>query len=335
MTAELDELVDFAVDHVSKEQIGSSSDLKEFAVIVNATGERQIINPYEDNFERPLKLIAPAKEMRETGAIAWLCVMELANKMRIIAGDGDRIHGGDWRIRRDHNGVVIALEEVVRHRFDFAKDQVQPETRMPDNDAFADLVPAEWCDGDDTLRQGAAGALHQSAELIRRFEEQQTEARLAIGRELIAVGQLLPPDKFDAWIRGKLEMTDETACAYLVAANEKITADPADCNKSLSAKLIGWQPDRDKAERYGYADIALPSGVTLRRCPVYSAGPDGPQVKLSCASHIFWLGGLYSDKFNQGIIEQIREVHPGAFEQEPSPLSLTDRPGWVANREKN
>jgi hypothetical protein len=192
---------------------------------------------------------------------------------------------------------------------------------MSDINAPIALIPAQFptpfCD--EAVAPEVATALRQSAERIRRLGEEQTEAILAIRRELIAVKELLPFDQFGPWIRKEFGMTDEAAAAYM-AATRQIAAHPTSGKKSLRPKLISWHPDRERQSGpCGYADIELPSGITVY-CPVFTRGPAGTFVEWSFPSHIEWPDdlhkALYGNEFNNDIIAQIREVDPGAFEHE-------------------
>jgi hypothetical protein len=182
----------------------------------------------------------------------------------------------------------------------------------------------------DPAAPGVAAVLLRSAELIKRFQKREHEAMLAIGSELIAVGELLDPDEFALWIAENVKgVTDEMMQACIAVATETMAADAADCNKPTKPKLVGWEPNREQPKQYGYADIQLPSGLTLHHCPVRGEAPDGLHVTMICASHFWWIGeqiqqGLDSDEFDPAIIAQIREVHPGAFEEDLSPAEARD-----------
>jgi hypothetical protein len=180
--------------------------------------------------------------------------------------------------------------------------------------ASGTVIPAQFpipfCD--DAVTPEVLTALEQSAELIRRLGQQQTEAILAIGRELIAVKELLPFDLLGPWIRKEFGMADETASGY-TAATREIPADPP--KKSPRPNLISWDREGQNGAR-GYADIELPCGVIIYHCPVFSGAQDGPYVEPSFPSHVDWPKAFFSDEFDDDILSQIREVDPGAFDED-------------------
>jgi hypothetical protein len=203
---------------------------------------------------------------------------------------------------------------------------------MSDINAPIALIPAQFSTPfcDEAVAPEVATALRQSAERIRRLGEEQTEAILAIRRELIAVKELLPFDQFGPWIRKEFGMTDETAAAYVGAAR-KIAADPASCKKSLRPKLISWHPDRARESgACGFAEVELPSGVTLA-CPVFADAPISPYFDAHQPEHVLWPEALYPHEFNDDILAQIREVDPGAFEDHSTPTIATEAPGSTNN----
>jgi hypothetical protein len=177
--------------------------------------------------------------------------------------------------------------------------------------ASGTVIPAQFpipfCDA--AVTPEVLTALQQCAELIRRLGQQQTEAILAISRELIAVKELLPFDQFGPWIRKEFGMADETASGYMAATRE-IPADPP--KKSPRPKLISWDREGQNGARC-YADIELPCGVIVYHCPVFGGAQDGPYVEPSFPSHVDWPDAFYSDEFDDDILPQIREVDPGAF----------------------
>jgi hypothetical protein len=191
--------------------------------------------------------------------------------------------------------------------------------------AFGSVIPVQFpkpfCD--DAVTPEVLTALQQSAELIRRLGQQQTEAILAIGRELIAVKELLPFDQLGPWIRKEFGMTGDTASGYMAATRE-IPADPPSGKKSPRPKLISWDREGQNGAR-GYADIELPCGVIIYHCPVFSGGQDGPHVEPSYPTHVDWPDAFYSDGFDDDIVSQIREVDPGAFDEDRSRLRTTKK----------
>jgi hypothetical protein len=96
----------------------------------------------------------------------------------------------------------------------------------------ATLIPAQFpgafCEA--AVSSLVATALCRSEEIIRRQGKAQTEAVLAIGREFIAVKELLPSDEFGPWLRREFDLAEETAGAYMAAAR-KIAADPTSDKK--------------------------------------------------------------------------------------------------------
>ena len=83
--------------------------------------------------------------------------------------------------------------------------------------------------------------------------------------------------------------------------------------------MIPSHPDRERQSGpCGYADIELPSGITVY-CPVFTRG----QLKRLSSGHSQAISSgrticirLYMVMIYDDIIAQIREVDPGAFEQE-------------------
>ena len=182
--------------------------------------------------------------------------------------------------------------------------------------ASGTVIPAQFpipfCDNGVTPE--VLTALQQPAVLIRRLGQRQTEAILAIGRELMAVKELLPFDQLGPWIRKEFDMPDETASGYM-AATQDIPADPPSSKKSLRPKLISWRREGQNGPR-GYADIELPCGVIIYHCAVFGGAQDGPYVEPSFPSHVDWPKAFFSDEFDNDILSQIREIDPGAFDED-------------------
>lgn len=72
------------------------------------------------------------------------------------------------------------------------------------------------------------------------------------------------------------------------------------------------------------AEIELPLGVTLC-CPVFVGGPISPCVDTSQPDHVNWSKALYGNDFDDEILAQIRELHPGAFEENRSPPRIAPK----------
>jgi hypothetical protein len=178
-----------------------------------------------------------------------------------------------------------------------------------------DLVPAQFPTpfSDQVVPQEVASALRQIAERIRRFGEQQNNAIVGIGRELARAKELLPSHLFGLWIRKEFGMADETASRYI--ATREIPADPPSGKKPPRPKLISWDGEGQNGAR-GFADIELPSGVIIYHCPVFRGGQDGPYVEPSFPSHVDWPNAFYRDEFNEDILSQMREIDPGAFDED-------------------
>jgi hypothetical protein len=179
--------------------------------------------------------------------------------------------------------------------------------------------PIPFCD--DAVAPEVLTALQQSAELIRRLGQQQTEAILAIGRELMAVKELLPFDQMGPWIRKEFGMTDEPASGYMAATRE-IPADRPSGKKSPRPKLISWRREGQDGAR-GYADIELPFGVILYHCPVLGGGQDGPYVEQSFPAHVDWPKAFYRDEFDDDILSQIREIDPSRLRKNAVPATAS------------
>lgn len=115
--------------------------------------------------------------------------------------------------------------------------------------------PTAYCD--EQLPSKEAAALRELAAHIRLRGAQQTEATLAIGRELIAAKERLSDDRFRAWIGKEFVMAEQTANSYIAVA-EDATADPVRYRQMLP-KLVRWNPDPAKLRgASGYADVELP-----------------------------------------------------------------------------
>jgi hypothetical protein len=68
------------------------------------------------------------------------------------------------------------------------------------------LIPAQFPRPfrEDMVTTEVAAVLRGSAELIRGLGQQQTEAILAIGKQLIAVQELLPDGELGPWISERI-----------------------------------------------------------------------------------------------------------------------------------
>jgi hypothetical protein len=193
---------------------------------------------------------------------------------------------------------------------------------MFDTKAPTNVVPAQFPTpfSDQAVPQEVATALRQAAERIRRFGDQQNKTILAIGRELVAVEELLPSHLLGPWIRKEFGMTDETAGAY-VAATRKIAADAA----SGRPRLMSWHPDRERnSGACGIVEIELPSGVKFA-CPVFDATELVPtHIQPEEPDYVSWPVALFPHEFQDDILARIREVDPGAFKEDRSPGDVRD-----------
>lgn len=172
--------------------------------------------------------------------------------------------------------------------------------------------PTAYCD--EQLPAEQASALRELAAHIKLRGAQQTEATLAIGRELIAAKERLSDDQFRAWIGKEFGMAEQTANSYIAVA-EDATADPVRYRQMLP-KLVRWNPDPAKLRgASGYADVELPWGVMLHDCPVFAGTRKGPYIEPSFPSHVGWPKQFYGDEFNDAIIAQIDEVDPLALNE--------------------